>query len=144
MHTQKTWVLVANGSLARIFNLSKDTLAEIEVLTHPETRVHGHDLVSDSPGLSYASSGSGRHAMEPKISPQKNEMEHFAKQIAHYLDLEHRKNHFHYLHILAAPTFLGLIRHNLGHDTKNAILQELDKDLTQESPLQIRSYLSTK
>ena len=144
MHAQLVWVLVANGSLARIFSSSKDGLAQIEVLTHPQTRLHGHDLVTDAPGLSYASSGSGRHAMEPKISPQKNEAEHFAKEVAHHLDLEHRKGHFHHLHIIASPAFLGLLRHNLSHETQNTVLQEIHKDLTEESPLQIRSYLSTK
>lgn len=141
MQLKKTWVVVANGAIARIFSLAKGYLTELTVLTHPETRMHGHDLVSDRPGSSFGSNGFGRYAMEQHTLPQKNEAEHFAKEVAQYLDLHHRKNEFQQLHVIAAPAFLGLLRHRLHAETQKGVLSELDKDLVEESPLQIRSYL---
>lgn len=143
MQLKKTWVLVANGAMARIFSLVKNQLDELTVLTHPETRMHGHDLVTDKPGTSFSSgAGFGRYAMQQHTLPQKNEAEHFAKEVAQYLDLHHRKGEFEQLHLIAAPAFLGLLRHNLHAETQKSVLTELDKDLVEESPLQIRSYLA--
>ena len=141
MQFKKTWVLVANGAVARIFSFTKGKLTELTVLTHPETRMHGHDLVTDKPGTSFGSNGFGRYAMEQHTLPQKNEAEHFAKEVAKHIDLHHRKDEFQHLHIIAAPAFLGLLRHSLHAETQKSILTEVDKDLVDESPLHIRSYL---
>ncbi|MEI6789810.1 MAG: host attachment protein [Myxococcaceae bacterium] len=123
MQSKNTWVVVANGSMARIFNLSKDLLSEVEVLVHPEARKHTRELISEG-------------------SPQKNELEHFAKEVAQHLELAHGKNLFQGLHVIASPAFLGLLRHSLHAATKKSVLSELSKDLVEESPLQIRSYLA--
>lgn len=138
----QTWVLVANGAMARIFSLSKGRLSELEVLTHPQTKMHGHDLVNSKPGNSHNRTGFGSHPMETHLSPQQNEAEHFAKEVAQHLDLKHRKNSFQHLHIVATPTFLGLIRKSIHPQTQKSILSEVDKDLVDESPLHIASYLS--
>lgn len=141
MQFKKTWVLVANGAIARIFSFDRGRLTELTVLTHPESRMHGHELVSGRPGTSFDSAGFGRHAMEQHTLPQKNEAEHFAKEVAQYLDLQHRKNEFQQIHIISSPAFLGLLRRGLHAETQKSILSEVDKDLVEESPLHIRSYL---
>ncbi|MES2505051.1 MAG: host attachment protein [Myxococcota bacterium] len=141
MQFKKTWVLAANGAMARVFEFSKGHLNELEVLTHPETRMHGRDLVTDRPGSGSSFSGNGRSSMEPPATPQQNEAEHFAIEVARFLDLAHRKGSFQQLHIVASPAFLGLLRNTLHAETKKAVGVEVDKDLVEESPLQIRSYL---
>lgn len=142
MQFQKTWVVVANGAMARVFEFSHGKLTELEVLAHPETRMHGHDLVTDKPGFAYSSMGHGRHTMEPTVQPQKNEAQHFSKEVAHYLNHAHRKGSFQALHLIAAPMFLGLLRQDLSSEIKKGLLSTIDKDLIEESPLQIRSYLA--
>lgn len=138
---KRTWVLVANGSKARIFSFLKDSLTELTVLTHPETRMHGHDLVTDRSGQSLRSGGLGHHSMEPRIQPHKNETEHFAQEVSHYLDLEYKMNQFRDLHLIASPAFLGLLRQHLHTETQKGIVTTIDKDLVGETPRQIRSYL---
>jgi len=141
MQVKKTWVLVANGSIARIFELQKSKLIEHTVLSHPETRLHGRDLVADKPGSAFSSNGSGRSAMEPRVSPQQNEVEHFALKVAQYLNAERRKGTFNYLHMVAAPSFLGSLRQKLEPECLKILGSEVNKDLVDENPLQIRSYL---
>lgn len=141
MTTEKTWVLVANGAKARIFNFANHSLKELMVLTHPESRMHEHDLVSDRPGATNSAAGFGRHGMQPHTEPQKNEVEHFAKEVSHYLNLEHNRNHFQHLHVIAAPAFLGLLRHNLKKETQHIILKEINKDVVDASLSDLLDYL---
>jgi protein required for attachment to host cells len=48
------WVVVAESSRARIFAFLQAGLAmeELEGLTHPASRAHERDLISDRPGRS--------------------------------------------------------------------------------------------
>lgn len=139
---KKSWVLVANGSKARVFCFLKGCLTELTVLTHPETRMHGHDLVTDRPGQSMHSGSLGHHSMEPRIQPHKNETEHFAQEVSRYLDGEHRTNQFQDLHLIASPAFLGLLRHHLHTETQKTIISTVDKDLVGENSRHIRRYLN--
>src|SRR5215471_13213266 len=75
-----TWLIVANSSLARIYKIEKRSeLKELKVLEHPESRLHNLDLVSDKPGRDFESAGIGKHALEPKTLPKKQEFITFAK-----------------------------------------------------------------
>ena len=137
----KTWILVANASEARILEAEKSDLRQIEVLKHPETRLHGRDLVTDKPGREFSSVGSRHSAIEPHVDPQKNEAQHFALQISQHLDHAFRSNHFKKLYVIASPAFLGLLRHSLHSATQDSIVLSIDKDLTDKSPVELRSYL---
>ncbi len=138
----KIWVVVANGSRARILEAQKShkLLIELEALDHPQTRVHGHDLVSDRPGREFSSTGSRRSAMET-LDPQKNEAQHFAAQLSKHLDHAHRCQLFEKLYLIASPAFLGLMRNDLEEKTQKAIVQSIDKDLTEKNAEEIREYL---
>lgn len=139
---ENAWVVVANGSVARIFSgKNSHTLTELEVLEHPATRIHGRDLVSGKPGRAFDSVGGGRHGLEPKLTPQENEAQHFAAHIANHLEHGRRTNAFSKIYLIASPTFLGLLRHSLDGHIKGMIAFELDKDATAKSPEEIRSYL---
>lgn len=118
----RTWVLVANGARARIFDFLKGSLIELTGFSHPETRMHGH-------------------MTGPRILPTKNEIQHFAQEVSRYLDLEHKANQFQQLHVVASPAFLGLIRHHLHAETRKAIAITVDKNLVGEGARHIRSYL---
>ncbi len=138
----KIWVVVANGSRARILEAQKSRklLIELEVLEHPQTRVHGHDLVSDKPGREFSSVGSRRSSIET-LDPQKNEAQHFAADLAKHLDHAHRSQLFEKLYLIASPAFLGFMRHDLEEGTQKAIVLSIDKDLTEKNAEEIRDYL---
>ncbi|MDF2549110.1 MAG: Host attach family protein [Chlamydiales bacterium] len=143
MLTKKnTYVLVANSSLARIFKApSAHALNEVKTLSHPESRLHARELVSDKPGRSFENGAVTRHAMEPKHSPTENEHQHFAQEVCRYLEKEHIEGSFNHLYVLAAPSFLGLIRQNLNDTTAKTILGSIAKDVTKESEAAIISQI---
>lgn len=137
-----SWLVVANSSLARIYKIEKKhDLTEIKVLEHPESRLHNLDLVSDKPGRDFESAGIGRHALEPKVLPKRQEFAVFAKSIADYLESAHNQGEFETLYIAASPSLLGLLRQTLHPNIAKLIKGEADKDMTHIKPQEIPSHL---
>jgi protein required for attachment to host cells len=125
------WLLVANGSLARLFKVEKkDHLVEIKVFKHPESRLHTRDLVSDKPGRDFESANTARHAIEPPSNPKDLEFELFAKELSHYLEEARVKGEFDSLYLAASPSLLGLLRQRLNPSTAKLIQGEANKDMT--------------
>ena len=137
-----TWVVVADSVRARIFTAETSTsgLAEFETLTHPEGRMHDRDITSDLPGRNQDSKG-GRHAMEPPTDPKQELAIEFARTVAHHLDAARVKKDFERLVIVAAPSFLGLLRDQLNNTCRKLVAFELNKNLTQHTPEDIRDHL---
>lgn len=138
-----TWVVVADSVRARIFTAETSTsgLAELETLTHPEGRMHDRDITSDLPGRSFDSLGNARHAMEPPTDPKHELAIEFARTVAHHLDAARIKKDFERLVIVAAPAFLGLLRDQLNPTCRKQVAFELNKNLTQHTPEDIREHL---
>lgn len=137
-----SWLVVANSSIARIFKFEKrHELKELKMIEHPESRLHNLDLVSDKPGRDFESSGTRRHALEPKTMPKKLEFATFAKQIAEFLENAHREGAFDTLYIAASPSLLGLLRQSLDPNTAKTVKGEVDKDMTQMKPHEIPPHL---
>ncbi len=139
---KNSWLLVANGSIARIYKVEKQqSLIEVETLEHPESRLHNRDLVSDKPGRDFESVGFARHSLEPHSSPKQNEFNLFAKHLASYLENARNKGEFDRLYIAAGPALLGLLRQSLDATTTKLVSGEIDKDMTQMRPDEIVSHL---
>lgn len=138
----KVCVLVANSARARFFmQESPNKLTEVETLIHPESRMKDSDLVTSQQGRSFESVGSHRHAMEPPVSPHKHESIVFAKQVCDQLESFRQKGAFDRLYLIAAPSFLGLIRQNMHHALQDIVKSEIDKDMTHLTPADIAKYL---
>ena len=94
---QKTWIIAAESSRARIFTVSSPSspLEELETLAHPESRLHERNMVSDLPGKHADKDGrqrgSGHHAFQEKIEPKDQELIYFAKWLADHLTDAHNK-----------------------------------------------------
>jgi len=138
---KSTWILVANNTEARIFTTDTPSspLEEIKDFVHTENRLHDREMTTDLPGK--IRSGEGGHAFEQATDPKKHEAETFAHHIAHYLGDAHNRNLFEQLLIIAEPSFLGLLRGQLGEQVKKAVSFELDKNIVMESTEAIRSHL---
>jgi protein required for attachment to host cells len=137
-----TWILVADSTRARIFTTdsSSSPLEEIEDFSHPEGRLHDREITSDLPGK-IKSVGGGGHAFEQATDPKRHEDENFAHLVAQYLESAYNAKRFEQLLIIAAPTFLGLLRNHLHEQIKHRICFELDKELTLMSATNIRQHL---
>jgi protein required for attachment to host cells len=137
-----TWILVADSTRARIFTTDAPSspLEEIEDLSHTEGRLHDRDITSDLPGR-IKSVGGGGHAFEQATDPKKHEADNFAHLVANYLDGAYSANRFEQLLIVAAPSFLGMLRNHLPEPIKQRVCFELVKDITTLNVADIRQHL---
>jgi len=127
-----TWVLVANASEARLFNLVKSDLEPVKSFSHDESRMKGEELTSDRPGA-YQSDvnreGHGSYA-EP-TDPKEYEKDRFARELADALNKARTENRFNELVIVASPHFHGLINQHLDDESSQRVSQHIEKDYTQ-------------
>lgn len=144
--TKITWIIVADGSRARIFTTTSPRMAinEIDALVHTEGRLHDQQLTQDLPGRAFDRVGQGRHAMATKTSPKKQEHTYFAIQLNEYLNAARKQNKFDRLIVIAAPAFLGLLRSRLHEQTADLVTAFIDKDLTKADARQIQDVALTR
>jgi len=137
-----TWILVADSTRARIFTADTPSspLEEIEDLSHVEGRFHDREITSDLPGK-IKSVGGGGHALEQATDPKQHEADIFAHRVAQYLEDAHNAKRFEQLLIVAAPSFLGLLRNQLSEPIKRLVRFELDKEITRLNAAEIRQHL---
>ena len=139
---RKTWVIVADNSRARIFTAETPSSALIEVdsIVHPEARMHDRDITSDLPGRG-SGSGGARHSYETETDAKDYENVNFAKRICGFLDDARKSDKFKQLIIVAAPSLLGNLRSGLNDQTRKMVSLELDKNLSQLNPDEIRKHM---
>ncbi|MFP4894858.1 host attachment protein [Paraburkholderia sp. EG304] len=111
-----TWVVVADGSRARIFETRglKLDLREIE------------DLVNVVPG--------GRTLSE-------KEREKFARTVADYIEQGRLHQRYQRLRFAVAPKFLGMLRERVSEETRHLIFEEINEDLSALDAREIEAHL---
>jgi len=127
-----TWLVIANSTDAYIYNITqtapnKSHHHPIKELSHQESRLRTSDLVSDSAGRQQSQSAP-QSAYEANTNPHEKEIQHFAKEIAHYLDAERNQNHYKHLIICAAPHFHGLLNESMTKQTALLVKKHIEKD----------------
>ncbi len=138
-----TWVVVADSGHARIFEVgrSRDELREIDDLINPTARMREQELSSDDGGRSYDSFGDGRHAMENKTSAKEQTTIDFAGRLNEQLLSGLDSQSYGKLILIAAPDFLGVLRGKLDQRVRDAISEEINKNLTQHAVSDIVEHL---
>lgn len=134
-----TWILVADCSRARLFSVDKalSPLQEVQSFVHPEGRAKTQDLTSDRHGRS---PGNGPN-MDYDVEPKRQQAMVFAKELSDHLKSCRNQGLFKKLYIAAAPSFLGVLRNKLDSQTAQLVVEEVNKDLTQLDPVEIRRHL---
>jgi protein required for attachment to host cells len=133
MKPQRIWVLVADGSRARILRdvlLSEKTPAGREDLVFHAERRQLREIMADKPGRSFASTGARRSAMEYHSEPVREEDRAFAAMLAHTLHSYHLAKDFDQLIVAAAPQMLGDLRRAFPESLREVIAAEIAKDFT--------------
>ena len=139
---EPTCIVACSAAKAR-FWLSESRFGDWQALTelHNERATQQEaDFVSDSPGRSFDSAGSGRHAMSPRVSGQDQEALRFAREVAAYLNSAIANNDAKQLVLLAAPGFLGFLRSELSDAALNAVALAEPKNLADTDEDKIRKY----
>lgn len=126
------WILVADGSRARLFSASKrgESWQLLETFEHLETRERTADISPVERGTQKQSFGQGRPAMEARHSPRDVEQMHFAQQLADKLADGLKHNAYAGLVLAAPPKFLGLLKGMLDGQTAKSVIATVDKDYT--------------
>lgn len=133
MNRDVTWILVCNGSGARLF-ASRGRQAPLNLLKefdHPEGRAANHDLVSDRAGQAHQRVGPSSSAMEPHTSPKEVAQGHFVHLLANVLHKGLDEKDYRHLVLVASPHLLGRLREALSSQVQQHVRASLDKDCTQ-------------
>jgi protein required for attachment to host cells len=136
-----TWVLVADKSRARIFSAEKSAsaLQEIKDLAYPEARLHEGDLTTDKSGRDKGPNGA--HGVGKQQEHKLDGADKFAAEVCSELENARASGSFKKLYIVAAPTFLGLLRKHQSSTLKQMVAGEVDKNIALKDAAAIRKHL---
>ena len=140
----RTWLVAANRTRARILAVESPTAAPAEVfdLVNPAGRIHERDLQSDASGRFY---GKGEwnqgHVATASEDFNDRETERYVVDLRNYLDHARNEHRFDRLWIVASPGLLGLLRKSFPKPLRDHIDLEVDKDLTTEQPRDILRHV---
>lgn len=141
--TRTTWILVADGERARIFeNDGSDSSLQRAIphdMVHPNPPTHQQG--ADRPGRVHESVGPGRSAMGD-TDWHRHEKEKFAREMVRKLDEARTQNRFDRLIVVAPPRILGDLRQLMPDPLKKMVDAEIDKDLTAEAEHALESRLA--
>ena len=139
---EKTWIVVAESTRARIFFAKNrvQPLEELHSLSFPEGRLRDQDIVTDRPGRTHESANDSRSAMEaPDIRDQ--QQHEFAREICSYLEKGRNKNQYEALVLVAPPTFLGALRDVMNGHLGKMVTKTEQKNLATEDAAKIHGYI---
>lgn len=133
MKPTRTWILIADGSRARVFESHgpRSKLTPVEDMAFAKELPPNRELQTDRPGRSQESAIPTRHAIESRTDPHRELKRQLAQEVADRLEDCFRKGRFDRLAVVAAPVVLGDMRAALSDQLKTVITAELAKDLVQ-------------
>jgi protein required for attachment to host cells len=136
------WVLAADNSRARFFCAEKprSPLEEVLDLVDPQARLHEGELLTDRDGRD-RSPGAQFHAVGSDRSLKSEGADRFAQQVCARLEDARNEGSFKRLYVVAAPTFLGLLRKHQSAPLRALVAGEVDKNLAGQPSEAIRSSL---
>ncbi|MFT7009756.1 MAG: protein required for attachment to host cells [Colwellia sp.] len=140
------WVIVGDSARARFYKTKNATsdFQEFQTLIHNESRMQEQELTSDRSGNSHDTAGMSRFNINPDQNTKQKESEKFAHEIASYLEKSRTDNKFSQLVVVAAPKFLGQLRHELSDSCKRMIVSEYDKNISHIRTSDLRTHLPSK
>ena len=136
----KTWVVVAESSRAKIYEVEKNdsnkTLKELEGFTHTLSRNHKQQLSGNQQKESRHSQLSGS-----LDNHKEHERSEFARTLGDHLNSARNKGQFNKLILMSPPKFLGDLRKNLGNETNKYVVSEIDKNLVRHNVKDIQAHI---
>jgi protein required for attachment to host cells len=131
MKTITTWILIADGTQARIAcndGPGRGIKPVIDETFHG-SNLPGREIMSDRPGRTFDSAGKGRHAKVPPSDPREVEKRRFAREMAALLDEGVKQDRYDRLVIIAPPKALGHLRAELSEGVRAKVSGEINRDL---------------
>jgi protein required for attachment to host cells len=147
MSMQTTWIVAADSSRARIFEMQglQDPVREIEDFANPAGREQDRELSSDARGRYYGKGeGQQAHTAEPHVDEVEHQTELFSKRVGEYLDQARVEHRYDKLCLIAFPKFLGLLRQNLSKEARRLVEDEVPKDISKLEARDIEDYVKNR
>jgi protein required for attachment to host cells len=143
MKKVRTWVLIADGSRARVFeSRGKGTgLTAVEGMTLDAELPPSRALGTDRPGRTFESVGSARHAMENPSDLHREQKRQFAQRVARAVHERHATKSFDRLVVVAPAVTMGDLRAALSDEVKTVVTAELVADLTKTPSAELPRHL---
>jgi protein required for attachment to host cells len=134
---QTNWLVVADEGVAHIYQWQGTDrhFQDVETLTHASAHAKEANLRRDAQGRR---SGHAARAGSSVTSSAGLDAEHgeailFAQRLNDWLAQGRQAGRFDRLRLAAAPRFLGLLRQSMKPEVADTILEDLPKDLVNES-----------
>ena len=143
MKPTHTWILIADGSRARVL-LNEGPghgLRAVEGMTFEGDHASTHEIVSDREGRSHSSMGPRRSTIEAHSDPHRNLKKKFAHQLADILARGLEQKSYDRLVIVAPPSALGDLRAALSVAVRAKVTREVAKDLTKTPDSELAGHL---
>lgn len=132
MRPTRTWIVVADSAIARIFLANgKKRWQAVDELEHPQSRAKTPELVTEMPALDAGDE-----------LPKEQEARVFARELGNRLTLAAHARRFDDLVLVAPPEFMGLLRRELGPPVRGKLRQAITKDLAQLHRQELEERLS--
>ena len=138
---KKTWVLVADGTRARIFSKGIKKINNIMGSDYISNNLRDSEIYMDKPGRAYESANPTRHAYQPRTDWHQYQKELFAKELCVILEKASQNADFDELIIISPPKMLGDIRSFLGKQILPKITAEIPKDISKFSEHDLLNFL---
>ena len=136
----KTWVVVAESSRAKIFEVesteSDKTLKEIKGFTHSTSRSHKSLLTGSQQKI-----GRQSKLTSTDDTHGDNDRTVFARSLGQHLNSARNNGEFKKLILMSPPKFLGDLRKNLGHETNKFVVSAIDKNLVRHNVKDIQAHI---
>lgn len=133
MKAKTTWILVADGAQAKVFEHAGPGkgLRIIDGLQFEQEPLQAREIMADRPGNSIGSQGARNSGgVEYSSDPVAVRERRFVEGVAEELEKHLQAGAFDRLIVAAAPTALGDLRHAFSKGLKDKLMAELPKDLT--------------
>jgi protein required for attachment to host cells len=125
------WILIANATYARLIQQERgEPMVVLKSFSHPQSRSKVSDLVDDRAGHESVDNSFGGASFQPKTDPKRKEHEHFAHELADYVEQAAQQGQFHSLVVFSSSPFLGELKAALGSATQRLLKGTHDLDLT--------------
>lgn len=137
------WIVIANASTARIFAKKKGNhkLSLIKELEHPESRKKVRELISDGVGR-YKARDVASGTYSRRTNPKEVEADHFANELAKYLEHARSTNDFTKLLLVMPAPFQGKVKHHVSPQLLQKISRTIPKDYHAATAKQLEDLLS--
>lgn len=133
MKAKTTWILIADGDQAKVFEHTGPGkgLQVVEGMSFEQERLQAREIMADRPGNSVGSQGARNSGgVEYSSDPVAVRERRFVENVAEELEKRRQRGEFERLIVAAAPTALGDLRPAFSKALKDTIVAELSKDLT--------------